>query len=74
MSIMEEMEAAGVEIDHHYSDLYVPVTPETKRIVSGYTYKANVTTFRSLADGALWYDIPFAYAPYWQRALRRGPQ
>ena len=26
MSIYEEMKAAGVEFDHHESDLYVPVT------------------------------------------------
>lgn len=53
------------ERDHHYSDLYVKVTPETQEIIHHYKYRRNVETFRDATDphGALWYDIPFAY-PY----------
>ena len=50
------------EIDHHYSDLYLKVTPVSKRLVSEYEFKNQVETFRSInpkAAGSLWYDIPF---------------
>jgi hypothetical protein len=64
-SLYEQMKAAGVEIDHHESDLYVPVNPTTRLIISDYKYKSNVETFRSQIDGTYWYDIPFAYDPAW---------
>lgn len=67
MSIYEDMKNLGVEIDHHESDLYVPVTDETRAIVAEYEFKTNVTTFVSQIDKKLWYDIPFAYLPYWER-------
>lgn len=52
------------EIDHHYSDLYLKVTPVSKRLVSEYEFKNQVETFRSIRPkdaGSLWYDIPFAF-------------
>lgn len=63
MSIYEQMKATGVEIDHHETDLYVPVTETTKAIVKDYEHKSIVTCFPSQIDGSLWYDIPFAYTP-----------
>lgn len=56
------------ERDHHYSDLYVKDSPEVRKILYRYKYFSNVTTFRDQTDKrrALWYDIPFAYLPYWQ--------
>ena len=36
------------EIDHHYSDLYLKVTPVSKRLVSEYEFKNQVETFRSI--------------------------
>lgn len=66
-SIYEQMKAAGVEVDHHESDLYVPVNETTKAIVDGYKFKNNVTQFRSQIDGTNWYDIPFAYQPFWDK-------
>lgn len=56
------------ERDHHASDLYIKVTPATMRIIDRYEYRHDVTTFRDQTDPrrALWYDVPFAYLPYWQ--------
>jgi hypothetical protein len=53
--------AAGCEIDHHESDLYVKATPEAIALVkaSGWTYE----WFRS--DGASWLDVAFGYTPWW---------
>ena len=63
ISIYSEMMVAGVEIDHHCTDLYVPVNEVTTSIIDRYEFKCNVTKFRSAIDGTPWYDIPFAYTP-----------
>ncbi len=67
MSIYEQMKQAGVQIDHHESDLYVPVNEITRPILETYKYRCNVTTFICNIDKKLWYDIPFAYTPFWER-------
>ncbi len=67
MSIYEQMKQAKVQIDHHASDLYVPVNEITRLILETYEYRCNVTTFISNTDKKLWYDIPFAYTPFWER-------
>jgi hypothetical protein len=56
---------AGIPIDSHESDLYALKTPESERILRDYPSRANVTTFLSATDGKVWYDIPFAYIPFW---------
>jgi len=72
MNIYREMVEAGIEIDHHETDLYVPVTKTTRSIVAHYPHRSNVSTFVSQIDGRNWFDIPFAYVPAWPRA--RNPQ
>ena len=68
LNIYEEMINAGVQIDHHESDLYVPVNDVTTAIIARYDYKDNVTKFRSsIEPHDMWYDIPFAYQPYWDK-------
>ena len=54
------------EIDHHCSDLYLKVTPESQKLVADYDFAENVTTFRDQIEGKPWYEIPFAYTPYWE--------
>lgn len=56
------------ERDHHASDLYIKVTPATARIIDRYIYQAQIERFHDQTDPrrALWYDILFAYLPYWQ--------
>jgi hypothetical protein len=67
-NIYEEMKRLGVEIDHHESDLYVPVTPETTALVKQYKFRENVKCFRSCIEPRVpWYDIPFAYQPFWDK-------
>ena len=66
MAIYDDLLAAGVKLAHHESDLYAKVTPESEVIVENYEFRDNVTTFTSQVDGELWYDIPFAYDPYWK--------
>jgi hypothetical protein len=64
--------AKGIRHDSHASDLYLPVNKETTAIIADYEYKANVTTFLSnipdeVGIRRMWYDIPFAYLPYWEK-------
>lgn len=66
MSIYEALKTAGVKLDNHASDLYAEVTPISAAIVATYEHRPQVTTFRSAIDGRLWFDLPFAYQPYWQ--------
>ena len=56
------------ERGHHASDLYIKATPSTTRIIDRYEYSSQVSSFRDQTDPrrALWYEIPFAYLPYWQ--------
>lgn len=61
--------AAGIPLDHHESDLYVPDTPEVRAILDRPEYalnKTNATRFTNQVEGGTWIDIPFAYAPYWR--------
>jgi hypothetical protein len=77
MDLYERLKAAKVPLDSHESDLYVKVTPESTAIVAAYRREwadqygrepVAVTTFASQTDnGALWYDIPFAYTPWWEK-------
>ena len=71
MNIYEEMIKLGVQHAHHESDLYVPVNDATTKLVNQYEFKQNVKMFTCNIDKKLWYDIPFAYMPFWEKASRR---
>ena len=71
-SFYEKVIEIGIEHDHHESDLYVPVTTQTKELVNNYEYGMMVTTFKSEIDGNMWYDIPFEYIPYWEAVANKG--
>ena len=64
MTIYEKMVEAGVKIENHCSDLYVPKNETTDEIVADYEFPAMVSVFRDNIDHELWYDIHFAYDPY----------
>lgn len=68
MNLYQELLTADVPLDNHESDLYALVTKESTRLVqaSGRHY----STFISNIDGRLWYEIPFAYAPWWEQRQR----
>lgn len=72
LSIYQKMIDAGVKVDSHYSDLYAEVNIASRAIVAEYEYKSSVTTFTSATDGKLWYDIPFAFQPYWDKVAKKS--
>ena len=49
--IYQQMKAAGVKIDNHESDLYVPVNADTQKLITKYRFRSNVTTFVNQIDG-----------------------
>lgn len=66
-SIYDRLKEAGLELDHHESDLYVRATPEAYKLTAG---QPNRSTFRD-SKGALWIELPFAYQPFWEGKKRR---
>lgn len=66
-SLYQQLLAAGVELEHHESDLYAKVTPESTRIIKESGHSSSV--FRSEVDGQMWYDLPFAYKPFWHAKM-----
>ena len=76
-NIYDEIKKLGVEIDHHESDLYIPVTLETRELIRRYKSRANVTMFKNQLTKTkltyqLWYDIPFAYSPFWDKVSKES--
>jgi len=61
-SIYSQLLALGAQMDNHRSDLYVKRTPETAALLGS---REGVTVFTCQLDGKLWYDVPFAFEPYW---------
>jgi uncharacterized membrane protein len=72
--IYDVLREQGAKLDSHESDLYVKFTPETREIVNAYYHRGDIceaSTFRDQIDGAIWYAVPFAYKPFWdKRGLR----
>lgn len=64
MNIYTEIVAAGIEVDHHESDLYVPVTPESTAILRRYPGLSH-SSFTHQRTATRWYEIPFMYTPWW---------
>ena len=67
MNIFEQVKAAGIEYDNHESDLYIPVNDATAALIAQYEFKANVRVFTCNITKKIWYDIPFAYTPFWDK-------
>lgn len=75
MTLMERLLSAGYPRDQmfsHESDLYVFVTPLTKKVVeawcndNGYSRTWNCPMFRDNVTGRPMYDCHFQYDDYWK--------
>jgi len=74
-NLYHELKEAGCEIDNHESDLYVKDTDKSRKIITKHGLKFDgwtVQGFRSQIDGERWFDIPFAFTPYWDKRLKRN--
>lgn len=54
------------DIDHWESDLYIKSTPQSDMLVKRYGLDDAAMLSMFVSDGAVWYDIPFGYMPYWK--------
>jgi hypothetical protein len=68
MTLYEELTAVGCLIDHHESDLYVKCCKKAETIILYHCLLPNssltYSQFRSSIDKSLWYEVPFAYDPF----------
>jgi hypothetical protein len=66
--LLKRLTDAGIETDHHESDLYVDDTPEALQIINQYQQEVNnyvgITRFKD-NGGKSWLEVPFAYSPFW---------
>lgn len=56
-------------IGHYESDLYLMVNDVSRVIVGALDNDAPLSTFRSNIDGAIWYELPFCFTPWWAARL-----
>jgi len=70
--LWQTVKTLGIQFDYHESDLYIPVCGATRELIKKYEHRQNVTVFRSEKDGKQWYDIPFAFMPYWETRNQLG--
>lgn len=57
----------------HASDLYIPATNQTRAMLKEFPQcDANKITFTNQVEGGLWFDIPFAFVPWWDALLEKG--
>lgn len=74
-SLYETIKEANIPFASHESDLYFPVTEQSREILSRPEFKIqkqNAEIFTNQVEGGRWYDIPFAYLPFWEEAVARG--
>lgn len=73
--VLLDAQTPETDIDSHFSDLYVRVTPKNTELLRQYYDAQGIKklpeTFRSNLGDGKWYDIPFAYDPYWEEKMRR---
>lgn len=73
-SLYCRLKEEGIEIANHYADLYFPVTSETTRILRKEYPESKAETFTNLITKTPWYEVPFAYDPYWEDCERKGKE
>jgi hypothetical protein len=65
----EKLLEIGAKMDSHESDLYVKATPEAWKIIRASGW--SCTIFTDQIDKETWYELPFAYLPYWKGRTQR---
>lgn len=64
MSLYTDLIEAGQPVSNHYSDLYTPVNEVTRALIKRHRCVAD--TFINRVEGGIWFDVPFAFEPYWE--------
>jgi|WetSurMetagenome_2_1015567.scaffolds.fasta_scaffold338814_3 hypothetical protein len=71
-SIYQMMKEKNIPIYSHESDLYVIVNDDSREIVRMYYFLHNVTKFINHIDGMEYFDIPFAFDPWYDQFSKPG--
>jgi hypothetical protein len=68
-TLYDEFLAAQCELDHHESDLYVKADRVSRAIIAAARADRRLATYPTLfrSEGALWFEVAFAWAPFWRR-------
>jgi len=66
-NIYEQCVAAGLEIDHHESDLYIKDCPAARDLLG--KNEQNFDEFEDSKD-IKWLEVPFAYQPFWDKKAK----
>ena len=70
MTLFQEIQQAGIEYDHHATDLYLPDTLEVRAILDNHKLRyegtGGITKFYATDGTGVWFDIPFSYDPGWE--------
>ena len=61
LPILTQLKNTGLPLSNWCSDIYVPITSETKGIIKSYEYKQNIITFTDQITGKAMFEIPFIY-------------
>lgn len=64
--------ALAIPHSSHASDLYIPKTEQTIKLIKEYEFEKSVTLFISQIDKTVWYDVPFCYIPFWEKVGGNG--
>lgn len=71
--LYQELKEAGCEMANHESDLYVKATMTSFEIIKKYGIKLDgiqASKFCHQVTGQRWFDIPFAFTPWWDKRLK----
>ena len=63
-SLYAECVELGIPTQNHASDLYIPANEQTRALLAKHGHRAQ--TFKNNVEGGLWFDVPFAYVPFWE--------
>ncbi len=64
MTLFQAVKKAGIKYSNHYSDLYIPASAITRKLLK--EYGEHGTQFINQVEGGLWFDIFAAYDPFWE--------
>lgn len=72
-TLYADLIAANCKTDNHESDLYVEATPEALAILAAHKVRSYAFTNQAPdGPGGVWLEIPFAFAPFWEKTIRDG--
>ena len=70
-SLYQTLLDAGVKVENRYSDLMFPMNEQTTAILSNFPEEKKIsTTFLDNVSHTTWYEVPFAYTPYWEKRMQ----